>query len=44
MIQKEIYEQDLPDSVIKIDCDINFSDGKRKLVYNLCENKLSFRD
>ena len=44
ILQKNIYEQDLPDSVIKEDCDINFSDGSKTLVFDLCENKLSLRD
>ena len=44
ILQKNIYEQDLPDSVINDDCDINFSDGRKMIVFDLCENKLSLRD
>ena len=44
ILQKNIYEQDLPDSEIKGDCDIDFSDGSKKLVFDLCENRLSLRN
>lgn len=44
MLQKNIYEQDLPDSVTRRDCKINFSDGSKKLVFDYCENKLSLRN
>ena len=44
ILQKNIYEQDLPDSVTKGNCNINFSDGNKKLVFDFCENRLSSGD
>jgi hypothetical protein len=44
LIQKDVYEQDLADSVTIPDCSINFSDGRKRLVYNRCENKLNFHE
>jgi hypothetical protein len=44
LIQKDVYGQDLADSVTIQDCSINFSDGMKRLVYNRCENKLNFHE
>lgn len=44
MLQKNIYEQDLPDSVTMRNCKINFSDRNKKLVFDYCENRLSLRN
>lgn len=40
VLQKQIYEQDLPDVVINANCDIIFNDGSRRLIYDLCINQL----
>ena len=44
LLQKTIYEQDLPDSAKGIFCDINFRDGNEKLVFDFCKNTLGSDD
>ena len=40
LFQKIIYEQDLPDTATKTNCDINFRDGGKKFVFDFCKNTL----
>jgi hypothetical protein len=44
LLQKVVYEQDLSDTATNINCDINFRDGSKKLVFNFCKNTLGSGD
>jgi hypothetical protein len=44
VVQKNIYEQDLPDSVLNGNCNIPISDGSKRLVFNLCNTTLRLDD